>query len=475
MSTKPGEVQMKNEKYIILTINPNLGLFYQWEPLLDELQDAEFSIIYCLPRPKVFEEIKRNPKAVNALSKYGDRIMLKSKKGLWRFIRLDEVHCKDDNIACEKDYSGLEKKRWNYVWRMRLFGYFRSLVHIQGVHQIYFSLKNLLTIGKLAQGDRQYNYVSLTEIAEDTIGVLFDISQYNSPKGYIAELAYYFRDNEWFSIYHGIHLKNKLPAKKRVKIMYVEYKDSPRFCTIYLYSKKQVNNYHDAYGVSKQYLIVSGVPRHDEAWMTNNRKRSGNTRKNHILIIEGFQNKPAGACSNHVFRDTLLDIMQVAVATQKKILVRLRGKKSDEYDIFAEVFGEETIGDFWDISYGNMFTEATSSFICINFGSSMTWDFVRLGVPTVEYLKFLDDSYCRSMKLNIDRDTVHTNSVMGVASLATNKEELMYFISAGSEFLSQMIDYQSTKHLEHFEDPNGSVKKITDDIRNKGMIKRLPQ
>lgn len=353
------------KKKIVFLCSPHIGALDNWLPIILELNNRyknDLEFICILSKTNWLNSEVLDSALIQLSNKIFDKIILKNKFGDWVYF--------EDFSEAESVIRGLNNNN--------LIKFSSKVKNLSVLRPIGVLFKK--TIEFALRRKHSLNRVNWKRTFKGATCLLYDLGQErkysNSP--FIKELPKIPK----FSIFHGLITKpNSLTDNQ------VGSKHSLHNGRAYLFSEIEVPYYMHKYGLSKDDIKVTGIPRHQSGWVDLLMKHQPLDEipfKNYVLIIS----RPSG--SGILPRDRMkssLELIKKEIVEKLGYPIVIKTHPSEKNkDLYKEVFYKERYNKDWIFSETHPLISGLKSEFAISFCSGVSVDLVSQGVPVIEIL-----------------------------------------------------------------------------------------
>jgi len=232
---------------------------------------------------------------------------------------------------------------------------------------------------RLRTREQRARLISLQALSGPRTRLLYDVHVAGKPK--LQALFDELEGVTRFSLNHGLDLERTLPDRRAVR-------DLQSIFTAFLYSPSEQEAYGNNFGLTRSQMLVVGVPRHDQFWVSKLVDRS--------LQHHAIPNAPSALLISRPSGSTYLprDRKIAAIRTLHRVvceehglrlLIRRHPKEVDD-GTFEEALPSEGVGTQWEFVAAHPFHLARNAEFAITFFSGVSMDLVAAGVPVIEFL-----------------------------------------------------------------------------------------
>lgn len=433
--------QPEDKIEVLFLVSPNLGLLDNWLPVLLELRKKrpDITITALFPKPETVSEINPNEMMVQIGASIFDRVIFRSRAGLWTMA---------DSLTHAKKLKE-ESRVANLV-----IGKMRTALRLAGRSALIRPVTQLLDmiLGYSAAMWIKGKHIPLKKIGINAKAICFDT--YAKTKQECHDILDHFPNTPRFSIWHGVGITDFKVKGGDYDRGYKAYRT-----TAYLYSEHERAAHSENYGLKEDEIKVVGVPRYESEWieeiLTNSKKDIPASWNRYLFVIS----RPA---TTHFFSrekkiEALEHIKKLAFQDLHcKIVIKLRLSEYTQKDgTYEEVLGEDSYGKDWIYSSSHPFILGKDSLFGITFYSGVAIDLLAIGVPSIQMIDLQSGG-----KTGVIMEYKKKGLVLGGDSYEELKENARNILGKNNSVLTGL----TKRYNEYFRPIGKPISIIVDDI-----------
>jgi len=369
----------KYDRHILLWCSPGFGMIDIWLPIIHKLREQKnIKISFIFPEPSSLRLESKDSDLFNLASSFCDKVIYRGGSGRW-FVadtiieaRTCNKYSKFDGIAANISSKLLKGRLSNYLF-MRLIGkYILILANFFIYIKESFRKQDLYDFSLLTNAD----------------GVLCDITKEH--KLVNLELRRELKSLPKFSMLHGLFASwvtsdflCKKDEKKRKDVI------------VYSMSELELDGYNKCFGIAKENIVHSGIPRHDKYWIDFIRNKNDLVENklfdSYVLII----GRPASAYNTSERKKNFLHDIYDIVCNKYNLKLVVKTHPKDDMSgvdgvIYKNALGMKNYDKNWIFSDMHPFKLGDNALFCISLFSGVSIDMLALNKPTIECLNLKD-------------------------------------------------------------------------------------
>jgi len=417
-------------KNLFFLCSPSLGILDNWLPIIYELKNkSSVKCIIVFPETKTLNQINSDNTLIKISENLFDGIV---------FNLFNNTFLKADNFS--QLLSLNESKQFKLIFYLNSF--------ISRFRLNNFFLKSF--VKKIFH----FEAFDFSKLDSNECVLLFDLHE--SEKSYNIELLKTFQNSKKFSLLHGINLRGLRGQSEKTTVKEVFN------CTALVFSMIEKDFYKSKYNLVDKQIICSGIPRHDDKWVSFIKSfEKNNVKFNEYILILSRQ-----VCSTVPLQNKIRYIKEIKVLSQKlnlPIVVKMHPKEIGE-NLYEDIFGRSNKN--WIISNQHPFILAQNAVFCISFFSGVPIDMLYLAIPTIERLTLNGIKHQKDNFIKIDETSVSEYNYLGLVLGANNYQEMEFYANQILTNRKGIVDILKAKYLDIFNKHKISKLKLVDYILN---------
>lgn len=429
----------KNLLNILFICSPSIGLMDAWSPVLLKLRQEypSASISTLFPRKQIASQLDTSTTVVKLVEPVIDSFIIQD---LTRGVLYS---CKTIDKAKEIDNALHVKYRASR----------RSLTYLPK------TLANHVQSTFMRNKQKEFRVKDQNSFFKKFDAVFYDV--YEHSKKYNHHILSRLSHVPKFSINHGLkprfivsqknYDEDSLPADRKKTIAFLN-------------ADHEKDSYVQRFGVPRQNSIVTGVQRHDPAYIhyflqskSEQKKGGALFDDDYIFLISRPGDTPLQPLerikkSIRTIRHVAYDLLNV------KIVVKLHPKEIKQ-SYYSEILGEKEYGEKWMFSNAHPFTIGRHCLFAVSYYSGVAVDLIALDIPTIELLDLRGiHKYDELNKLrNKKGDPVLNYRYHGLVLGSSTKEEFIHQVKRVMNHREEVMKELRAAYEKMYHSPDQSI------------------
>lgn len=367
------EAAVSGPATVLFVCSPSLGILDSWLPVIFSLREkkADLRFVFLSPKLRSIQEIDLDDTLIGIAASVFDILIFPNHRGNW---------------TSAESFREAKRLADAHPPSTRIKRIIKKVLTAWGIFDLVSKINNFLSSGPRAPISTKNAEIDNIINAKNLV-VLFDLHE--TKKDYLGPLLSSLKQAPHFSLLHGIGPCGVPVDQEGTLKTGIRTRASPENAntTAFLISDRERPFYTSVFGLRKEQLLTTGIPRHEEAWVEKitalDQKKLDSSFRNFIFVIS----RP---CTSSYFPrnrklEAIKDLKIVAEKYGLFVVVKAHPKERDD-GTFDEIFGAAAYGDRWSISRAHPFSLGNNCQFAVSFYSGVAVDMVRLGIPVIERL-----------------------------------------------------------------------------------------